>query len=545
MARLWDAASGKLLATLSGHTDTINSAVFSPDGARVVTASPDGTARVWEAASGKLLATLSGHTSDVSSEAFSPDGARVVTASPDGTARVWEAASGKLLATLSGRWDGVAFSPDGARVMTVDGFSVRVWDAASGSELAAIEQTDHWRSAAFSPDGTRIVIASEDQTARVWEAASGKLLATLSGHTDTVNSAVFSPDGARVVTASDDGTARLWDATSGKLLATLSGHTNWVSSAAFSPDGERVVTVSDDGTARIWDTEHRLELLVIFRGASGVRFAAFDADGSHLLTARADGLLQRWQLWPSRQALLEYARSVCGTCEPNYEQRVEFRIYNWPMLVFEYRQILIAFWLGLFYLICGWVVYRSMFARSARAVPVRNPGFSWKRFATAGAQGGLAVALALTGILMILLIELFYFGKEARGGRGDTPSELIVQAIFVLPIGLWAGGAYNHFTGAQVGRRARRKCMLLGGLAGLAGAFLLTLLAGAIVLFWQSRIIPPLQIETSTDWLADILIPPLVVGIAGGIMSAIGAALYIFALQPLALRWATHADEEE
>jgi WD40 repeat protein len=88
-ARTWDAATGKPLATLQGHTGAVNAAAFSPDGSRVVTASFDGTARTWDAASGKPLATLQGHTDRVISAAFSPDGSRVVTASDDQTARIW------------------------------------------------------------------------------------------------------------------------------------------------------------------------------------------------------------------------------------------------------------------------------------------------------------------------------------------------------------------------------------------------------------------------------------------------------------------------
>jgi sugar lactone lactonase YvrE len=49
----------------------------------------DKTARVWEAATGRSLATLQGHSSVVNSAAFSPDGKWVVTASDDKTARVY------------------------------------------------------------------------------------------------------------------------------------------------------------------------------------------------------------------------------------------------------------------------------------------------------------------------------------------------------------------------------------------------------------------------------------------------------------------------
>ena len=150
------------------------SAAFSPDGARVVTASLDYTARLWDVATGASLAVLQGHTQTVTSAAFSPDGARVVTASWDNTARLWDVATGTSLAVLQGHTQTVA-------------------------------------SAAFSPDGARVVTASWDNTARLWDVTTGASLAVLQGHTQRVNSAAFSPDRTRVLTASSDTTARLWD----------------------------------------------------------------------------------------------------------------------------------------------------------------------------------------------------------------------------------------------------------------------------------------------------------------------------------------------
>jgi WD40 repeat protein len=88
------------LITLQANEDFVNSAHFSPDGQRIVTISP---VRVWEAQSGKLIATLRGGDG-IESAQFSPDGQRIITASLYQPVRIWDAQNGKLLATLQGIW---------------------------------------------------------------------------------------------------------------------------------------------------------------------------------------------------------------------------------------------------------------------------------------------------------------------------------------------------------------------------------------------------------------------------------------------------------
>ena len=46
---MWDAATGEETRPVNGDEDRVSSAVFSPDGTRVVTASDDKTARAWNA----------------------------------------------------------------------------------------------------------------------------------------------------------------------------------------------------------------------------------------------------------------------------------------------------------------------------------------------------------------------------------------------------------------------------------------------------------------------------------------------------------------
>jgi WD40 repeat protein len=120
------------MAILRGHDGFVDSAVYSPDGSRIVMASLIRTASIWDVATGGEIADMHGHESAVDFAAFNPDGSRIVTASDDKTARIWDAVTGKEITILRGHEKAVgsaAFSPDGARVVTAsDDKTARIWD---------------------------------------------------------------------------------------------------------------------------------------------------------------------------------------------------------------------------------------------------------------------------------------------------------------------------------------------------------------------------------------------------------------------------------
>jgi WD40 repeat protein len=97
---MWDVATGQVIAgPFTGHTDSVSSVAFSPDGQRIASASFDCTIRVWDAATGQVTAgPFIGHTESVRSVAFSPDGRHIASASSDCTIRVWDAAPGEAVA---------------------------------------------------------------------------------------------------------------------------------------------------------------------------------------------------------------------------------------------------------------------------------------------------------------------------------------------------------------------------------------------------------------------------------------------------------------
>ena len=206
-ASLWDAASGKLIGFLRPSGSDLEGwfleagrpswrVHFSPDGARVLTTSADNSAKLWDAASGKLLTSFA-HQDEVFQAEFSSDGARILTASRDKTAKLWDAASGKLIVSFE-HPDGLnhaAFSPDGARILTASGDNTaKLWNAASGKLIASFDHQDTVPWAGFSPDGTRILTASWDKTAKLWDAATPVELARqvkeAGGDTARMNSSV-------------------------------------------------------------------------------------------------------------------------------------------------------------------------------------------------------------------------------------------------------------------------------------------------------------------------------------------------------------------
>ena len=140
------------LRTLAGHTASVRSIAFAPDGRTVATASQDKTIKLWEIRTGKLLATLKGHQKSATSVAFSPNGKLLATGSDDNTVNLWNVEDRTLRATLAGH-------------------------------------AHHVIAVGFLPDGKTLYSGSWDKTVKLWHVPTPALRATLVGHRDGVTSA--------------------------------------------------------------------------------------------------------------------------------------------------------------------------------------------------------------------------------------------------------------------------------------------------------------------------------------------------------------------
>lgn len=327
-----------------GHVGTVRSAVYSPNGKAIATASWDGSIMIWDAGDFSCSLVLSGHTGQVQSVAWNPEGDLAVSGAGAGdqSVRVWDVAGKQQLRILGKhkervRW--VTFDRSGELVISVshdktiglwalDGDEVRfvegqhpnailtadvhhakslvatasldrylrVFDLATGILDCKIEAHNRWLKGAFwHPSEDWIVTASDDATVSVWQYRDHSLrhLKTLKGFSNGARSAAFSPDGRKLVVASGRKAQifNLDDELNATLTANLVGHTGQVLGAQFSPNGQTVVTSSHDHTARVFDVENGRQIGKLGENDRRVRSVSLSANGEMYAAVFDDGSL--------------------------------------------------------------------------------------------------------------------------------------------------------------------------------------------------------------------------------------------------------------
>lgn len=288
---------------------------YSSDGRYVAASSIDHNVYVWDAANGRLVHRLTGHTGEVYSVEFSKDGERLYSTAFDGRLVEWSNTQGdKRRSWDLGSWGislAVVHETGDVLVGTADGRVVALLPADGVIETLLDDAPYGVASIAAWPDGGKYaygVLKIEIRDRR-----DGTPPVHLDGHDFIVFSVVVSSDGETLVSGGSDGTVRFWSAAGGEPLRVVktrfptpfvdmapdrrsvviggSGgrelvggragqippewrpypvflvdttddtsepekigeHQSVVTGVRYSPDGNRVATVSLDGTLRIWD----------------------------------------------------------------------------------------------------------------------------------------------------------------------------------------------------------------------------------------------------------------------------------------------------
>ncbi|HEX8106614.1 MAG TPA: protein kinase [Kofleriaceae bacterium] len=300
-AQVWDAQTYRRTSVLF-HGDTVYQALYSADGARIVTAGGDGTVKIWDAATGGLVRELrhDGARLRYFIAALSPDGRFVAAINTRGDlTHVWDTATGATVAEIRGEgleFPGLAFSPDGRWLTATGGGDVCVIDARTWKEVVAI-RGPRVRSLAFDPTGARLVTGDATGEVAIWEIPSGARLRRLREAGESIYAVAYSPDGRLVAAGSRDGVVQVWQGESGELQGQLNARHSKVLAVEFDRASKTVLAAGVDGAVVVAEAGEATPVAVL-DGPRSLMIAHFDPDARRVIGASLEGTAQIWDATP-------------------------------------------------------------------------------------------------------------------------------------------------------------------------------------------------------------------------------------------------------
>ena len=250
-----DGITGSQLAVLSGHTNTVRSLAFSPDGTMLASGSHDKTVGLWDVQTGGVIETFHGHTNWIRSVSISADSVMIASGSHDGTIRLWDVRARVCRHIIEQQEEVhcVIFSPTVPQCfISASRNKIQQWDI----DRHKIQQCDigickrTYPPVAFSSDGTKFAVYQE--TVVIQNLSSGTVLAEFHPTVTGGNKCCFSPDD-RFVALVLGGTINVWDITSSVplLVETFAGHTGIITSLVFSSPST-LISSSSDKSVKFW-----------------------------------------------------------------------------------------------------------------------------------------------------------------------------------------------------------------------------------------------------------------------------------------------------
>jgi WD40 repeat protein len=286
--------------------------------------------RVWEVASGRVVATYAGPDLRLLTFAFSPDGKTLAAMfiamserlrmSDPKTLVLWDTSLGVERLRIPD-WKGyvVGYSHGGKKLVSLDQNEVVLADAATGKPTGSLNghAANERLHFAFSPDLRKLVTTGgRDRSAIIWDLETQKPVLDFDGPRGTILALAISPDGESIFASTSQEQGDLWDAKSGRRKHRLDSDRKGVGEcAAFTPDGRRVVVgygwggggTSTDGNwaARLWSVSDGKLIREIGVHGDGVRQIAISPDGNHLVTRDIRGPwgLRQWEMETGKQVL--------------------------------------------------------------------------------------------------------------------------------------------------------------------------------------------------------------------------------------------------
>ncbi len=251
-ARIWT-LDGSLSGELVGHEAAVSVVRISPDGATVVTAASDKTVRVWDLETRQQRSVLGRHRKQVLALDLDAPRDRVWSGGHDGRLNTWSLATEQLVAAidLGGSVRSIAVrAGDGVVAAATVGSGIAILDA-DGAEIARMaDDREGSGSVAWAADGT-FLLASTPGGATVWASDGWEAVRSLDSGPGSMLPTAITPDGSRIALGWDHHVG-LWSADESHPNVSVEDLPKGVYGLSFSHDGRSLAAAAADGRVRVW-----------------------------------------------------------------------------------------------------------------------------------------------------------------------------------------------------------------------------------------------------------------------------------------------------
>lgn len=241
------------------NNEKVLSLQFSKDGNYLAACDGD-EARIWDMSNGSELAHTEGDDGGVVSAIFSPNGLYLATASKDLKVREWSISDGKQIIKPSQIINPLNYTPGFKKTpLKADNLSYPTFKSVKFTGETDNLQSNSNGSAImkFSPD-SKLLAVVHDQDVILTRPSPDNVVNSFSAKSG-ITHVDFTPDGRNLVAATTNGETSFWDITSGELTISLNNKKG-DNQILFNHNGQKILVINNN-SIQGWDLSEKTDAM--------------------------------------------------------------------------------------------------------------------------------------------------------------------------------------------------------------------------------------------------------------------------------------------
>jgi hypothetical protein len=295
--------NGQTYNIYKGHTDAVNSLVFSPSVNVFYSSGSDGKVFRWDCSDSLKKPELIIKNIYVNKVIdISPNAKWLAVGTLGAGLGILDlqdkGSEPRYFPNLGKKIESLAFTRDGNAIIACSGNNLLEFNISSGAGIVTGSTDTTILCISVSPDGKYVAASTRNGKVVLWKRANGfSPEVLLDDPKNQVTSVAFDNSGNFLAIGDFSGYLKSWDMKEKKIISSVRGHTARITNIKYSPDNKLIATSSYDNSILLWDNSNLNAQPVKLKEHDSWVFAlAFNSSGDKIVTGSSKEY--RLILWP-------------------------------------------------------------------------------------------------------------------------------------------------------------------------------------------------------------------------------------------------------